>query len=78
MEPRGSMPHSQGLSNSLYPEPNPPKSSHISLKCNLKLSSYVWLGLRKALFPIDLPYLLDLFTLTTIKRMKQLVKFLIV
>ena len=28
MEPGGSMPHSQGLSNNLYPEPNQPNSSH--------------------------------------------------
>ena len=27
MEPRGSMPHSQGLSNNPYPEPNQPNSS---------------------------------------------------
>ena len=28
MEPAGSMPHSQGLSNNSYPEPNQPNSSH--------------------------------------------------
>ena len=28
MEPGGSMPHSQGLSNNSYPEPNQPKSLH--------------------------------------------------
>ena len=29
MEPGGSMPHSQGLSNKPYPEPNQPKSPRI-------------------------------------------------
>ena len=29
MEPGGSMPHSQGLSNNPYPEPNQPISSRI-------------------------------------------------
>ena len=28
MEPRGSMPYSQGLSNNSYPELNQPNSSH--------------------------------------------------
>ena len=28
MEPGGSMPHSQGLSNNFYPEPNQPNSPH--------------------------------------------------
>ena len=41
MEPRGSMPHSQGLSNNSYPEPNQPTSPH--------------LGLPKGLFPVGLP-----------------------
>ena len=28
MEPEGSMPHSQGLSNNPYPEPNQPNIPH--------------------------------------------------
>ena len=32
MEPGGSMPHLQGLSNNLYPEPNQPNSSHVSVR----------------------------------------------
>ena len=28
MEPSGSMPHSQGISNNPYPEPNQPNSPH--------------------------------------------------
>ena len=28
MEPGGSLPHSQGLSNNSYPEPNQPNSPH--------------------------------------------------
>jgi hypothetical protein len=29
MEPGGSMPHSQGLSNTSYPEPNQPNYPHV-------------------------------------------------
>ena len=39
MKPGGSMPHSQGLSNNSYPEPNQPNSR---------------LGLPKGLFPVGL------------------------
>ena len=34
MEPEGSMPHSQGLSNNPYPKPNYPNYSDYSLKIN--------------------------------------------
>ena len=56
MEPGGSMPHSQGLSNNSYPEPN-----HflvlmpISSRSILILSSHLRLGLPKGLFPVGLP-----------------------
>ena len=41
MEPRGSMPHSQGPSNNTYPEPNQPNSSNWTEdKINHKPLSY--------------------------------------
>ena len=43
MEPGGSMPYSQGLSNNLYPELIQPNSS------------YWYLGFPKSLFPVGLP-----------------------
>jgi hypothetical protein len=46
MEPGGSMPHSQGLSNNSYP---------ISLRSILILFSHVRLGLPKGLFPAGVP-----------------------
>ena len=46
MEHRGPMPHSQGLSNNLYPEHNQPNS---------KISSHLRLGLPKGIFPIGVP-----------------------
>ena len=52
MEPGGSMPPSQGLSNNSYPEPNQPNSPHWFI---LILSSYLRLGLPKGLFPVGLP-----------------------
>ena len=47
MQPRGSIPHSQGFSNNLYPEPNHSSSSHwlIYLQYILILSFHVRLGL---------------------------------
>ena len=42
IEPRGSMPHSQGPSNNPYPEPNQPKSSYwrlLIIHSNIVLSS---------------------------------------
>ena len=56
MEPGGSMPHSQGLSNNSYPEPNQPNYPHwyISSRYILILSSHLRLGLPKGLFPVGL------------------------
>ena len=53
MEAGGSMPHSQGLSNNPYPEPNHPNYSH--LWSILILSSHLRLGLPKGLFLVSLP-----------------------
>ena len=50
MEPGGSMPHSQGLSNNTYPELNQPSSRSV-----LILSSDLCLGLPKGIFPVGLP-----------------------
>ena len=47
------MPHSQGLSNNPYPEPNQPNYPHI-YPC-LTLSSHLRLGLPKGFFPVGLP-----------------------
>ena len=58
MEPGGSMPHLQGLSNNPYPEPNQPKLPAlipISSWSILILSSHLRLGLPKGLFPLGLP-----------------------
>ena len=58
MEPGGSMPHSQGLSNNPYPELNQPNSSYlipIYIKSILILSSHLRLGLHEGLFPVGLP-----------------------
>ena len=52
MEPGGSMPHSQGLSNNFYTAPNQPNSPHWSI---LILSSHLRLGLTIGLFPVGLP-----------------------
>ena len=52
------MPHSQGLSNNSYPEPNQPNSPSlipISSMSILILSSHLRLGLPKGLFPVGLP-----------------------
>ena len=57
MEPGGSMPHSQGLSNNPYPELNQPIHSLISISSRsiLILSSHLRLGVPKGLFPVGLP-----------------------
>ena len=58
MEPGGLMPHSQGLSNNPYPEPNQPNLPSlipISSRSILILSSHLRLGLPKGLFPVGLP-----------------------
>ena len=52
MEPGGSMPHSQGLSDNPYPELNQP---NYTLRSILILSSRLRLGLPKSLFPVGLP-----------------------
>ena len=54
MEPGGSMPHSQGLSNNSYPEPNQP-NYYLFLQGPLILSFHLRLGLPKGLFPVGLP-----------------------
>ena len=51
MEPGVSMPHSEGLSNYLYPEPNQP----IPLSYILIFSSHLRLGLPNGLFTLGLP-----------------------
>ena len=52
MEPGGSMPHLQGLSNNPYPEPNHPNYPHWYI---LILSSHLRLGLPKSFFPAGVP-----------------------
>ena len=56
MEPGGSMPHSQGLSNILYPEESTqiPALIPISSRSILILSSHLRLGLPTGLFPVGL------------------------
>ena len=57
MEPGGSMPHSKGLSNNPYPEPNQPNYPHWYLYLQgpiLMLSSHLRLDLPKGLFPVGL------------------------
>jgi hypothetical protein len=52
MDPEGSMPHSQGLSNNSYPEPNQPKLPAlipIPSSSILILSSHLRLGLPKGI-----------------------------
>ena len=50
------MPHSQGLSNNPYPEPNQSNSSYFfKVHSNMAMSSHLSLGLPKGLFPIGLP-----------------------
>ena len=41
MEPEGSTPHSQGLSNNPYPEPNQPNSSYCRV---IKPRTFRWEG----------------------------------
>ena len=54
MEPRGSIPHSQGISNNPYPEPNQqiPGIDTYFYKIHLVLPSHLRLGLPKGLFPV--------------------------
>ena len=52
MEPLSSMPHSQGLSNNFYPEPNQPNSQHFKFHSNIVLPST--LGLLKCLLPVTI------------------------
>ena len=66
------MPHSQGLSNNPYPEPNQPNSPqpNTSSRTILILSSHLLLGLPKGLFPEGLAvkilkFLLPSFILAT-------------
>ena len=57
MEPAVSMPHSQGLPNNHYPEPNQPSlntDTHF-FKIHSKLSSHLHLDIPKDLFPLGLP-----------------------
>ena len=54
MEPGGSMPHSQGLSDNIYPDSNQTQFLvliPISLRSILILSSHLRQGLREGLFP---------------------------
>ena len=51
MQLGGSMQRFQGLSNNLYPNPNP----YNPLRFILILSSHLPLGLSKGLFPIGIP-----------------------
>ena len=55
MEPRGSMLHSQGLSNNPYPEPNKFNSPLWYLPPQGPRSSHLSLCLSKGLFPVGLP-----------------------
>ena len=58
METGDLMPHSQGLSNNIYLESNQPNSPPlipITSRFIQILSSHLHLGLRKGLFPVDLP-----------------------
>ena len=54
MEPGDSMPHSEGLSNNPYPEPNQSNLLPIYLRSILILSSHLRLGLPKSLLPVGL------------------------
>ena len=48
--------HSQGLSNSPYPEPNPiPRIDICFLKIHSNIASHLHLGLPKGLFPVVVP-----------------------
>ena len=59
MEPGSSMPHSQGLFNNPYTEPNQPNSSHF-LRSILILSSHLRLGFFKHLYVYTLTFLKEL------------------
>ena len=57
MEPGGPMPHSQGLSNIPYPEPNQPNTRiHTYLfKVHYNIVLHLCLGFSKDFFPVGLP-----------------------
>ena len=58
MEPGGSMPHSQGLSNNPCPETNQPNYPHWYLSPQGSFQycpSHLRLGVPKGLFPVGLP-----------------------
>ena len=57
MEPGGSMPHSQGLSNNPYPDPNQPnfRTDTCFFKIHSNIVSHLRLVLPKGLFPVGLP-----------------------
>ena len=58
MEPSGSMPRSQGLSNKPYPEPSESNSSYsapIYLRSILTLPFYLCPGFPRCRFPVSLP-----------------------
>ena len=48
------MPHSQGLSNNPYPEPNQPNYPHWYLSLQGPLYAYLRLGRPKGLFRVEL------------------------
>ena len=53
MEPGGSIPHSKGTSNNLYPEPKQPNSFRIDSYV-FKIHSNIALGLPNGIFPVGL------------------------
>jgi hypothetical protein len=57
MEPGGSMPHSQRLSNNPYPEPNQPitRIDTYLFKVHSNIVSHLRHGLPKGFFPVGLP-----------------------
>ena len=56
MKTGGSMPHSQGLSNNPYPEPNQPNFSYYNFfRVHSNIVLHLSLGLPKGLFSLGLP-----------------------
>ena len=83
MQPGGSMPHSQGLYNNPYPEPNQTNSSYwcLFLRSILILPSHLRIGLLSGIFPVGLPDnifkpLLPFSILITCIHTKQFIWFL--